>query len=153
MRAVSIAHLAHKDVTVESKGLTVSFFRRKGRSARRPLILHYPWAVNWGPGNPIALVEKWLPSVFISGPVFSLPLSNAIQRALTLTGMQAPDGRAYSAHSPRIGGYNELLVIQFTREFIMRRLDRDSEAMLRVYHDSLIVVTDPSRWFFVHLRP
>lgn len=82
-----------------------------------------------------------------------MPLSAALQRAMVLTGVQAPNGCVYSSHSPRIGGYNELLVLQFTKEYIMRRLDWDSEVMLRVYHDSRIVVTDPTRWFFAHLRP
>lgn len=148
-----MAHLQHKDIILDSSGLTVTFFRRNGRSVRRPLTLQYPMASNWGPAHPIALVEKWLPSTGNSGPVFSMPLSHALQRAMVLTGIQPPKGCTYSAHSPRIGGYNELLVLQFPKEYIMRRLDWDSEAMLRVYHDSRIVVSDPSRWFFAHLRP
>lgn len=153
VRAVSMAHLSKKDITLDCEKLTVSFFCRKGRSVRRPLILHYGRAANWGSNNSIALVEKWLPSTTSSGPVFSMPLSNAMQRALTLTGVQAPEGCVYSAHSARIGGYNELLSLKFPKKFIMRRLDWYSEVMLCVYRDSRIVVTDPSRWFFAHFRP
>lgn len=151
VRAVSMAHLYRRDLRCDSSGLTASFYRRKGRSIRRPLILHYPRSSTWGPSNPLSLIERWFPSVLESGPAFPMTLSTSLHRALNLAHVQPPDGCTYSSHSPRIGGYNELLVLQFSKEYIMRRLDWDSEAMLRVYHDSRIVVTDPSRWFFAHL--
>lgn len=91
-RVVSLAHLSNKDITLDGERQTVSFFRHKGRLLRRPLILHYSRAAYWGSHSPIALVEKWLPSTPSSGPVFALPLSHAIQRALNLTGVQPPEG-------------------------------------------------------------
>lgn len=153
VRAVSMAHLTADHMTINDQGLTVSFLRRKGKSLRRPLILRYARSPSWGPDNPISLITKWLATVSGSEPAFSVSLTDALQRALILTSTQPPEGCIYSAHSLRIGGYNELSVLQFSKEFMMRRLDWESEAMLRVYHDSRIIATDHSRWFFAHLRP
>lgn len=58
----------------------------------------------------------------------------------------------YSSHSPRIGWYNELSVLGFSKKWIVQRLDWETEAMVRVYHDSLIVAIAHSGWFFANLR-
>lgn len=152
VRAVFIRHVCKKDIVVDDSGITATLFRRKGRSVQRPLIICYPRSPDWEPAHSIALVDKWL-AMAHSGPAFPMPLSDALQRVLLLSGTQPPSGCTYSAHSLRISGYNELLGVQFTEEFLMRRLDWDSEAMLRVYFDSRICFTNHSRWFFAHLRP
>lgn len=154
VRAVSLSRLRRRDVVLSGSVMVASIFRRKGRSVRRPLILRYANCSKWPVVNPIALLSRWLSSHAASpDAVMTASLSDSLAQALLLVNATAPDGCRYSSHSPRIGGYNELLGLGFSKEWIMRRLDWESEAMLRVYLDGSIVPTDHSRWFFAHLRP
>lgn len=74
-------------------------------------------------------------------------LGKALHRALFMAGKFSTDGCKYSAHSLRISGCNGLLNLKFPKEWILRRLDWETEEMLQVYRDSTITVTDDSRWF------
>lgn len=78
-------------------------------------------------------------------------LSDCLQLELHVVQATAPQGCRYTSHSPRIGGYNELVGLGFSKEWTMRRLDWESEVMLRVYMDGTVVHTDHSIWFFAHL--
>lgn len=151
VRAVSMNHVQRKDMVFTEDGLEVTFVRRKGKSVRRPLIIRYRRAPDWSDSNPIALIQRWYNSD--ASPVTSFPLSlaDAVQRVVHMLHVEPPAQCHYSGHSARIGGYNELLALAFGKEWIMRRLDWESEAMLRVYHDSRIVTTAHSNWFFAHL--
>lgn len=149
VRSVSVQHLRRQHVSVDSTGIRATIYRRKGKSIRRPLLLLYGNNPSWQRANPVSLLYRWTAEHYDS----HIPLGEALHRALILTGQTAPEGCFYSAHSPRIGGYNELLSLQFPKEWIMRRLDWEAEEMLRVYSDTTITVTEDSRWFFAHLRP
>lgn len=101
--------------------------------------------------NPIALVSKLSHTASITDLKFFVSLAEPLQLALFLIERSAPDDSCYSAHKPKIEGYNELAVLVFSKKFIMWRLDSEIEAMLCVYHDSKIVATDFSRWVFANL--
>lgn len=161
-RLVSLLHLMVADVVLDPTGAWASLFRRKGKLARRALRLFYPENPHWGPSNPIALLRRWVlmrpPGNRFFNVTFSptgacASLQTCVARAVALAGIEIPTGCYFSSHSPRIGGFNELLGLQYTREFIMHRLDWVSEAMLRVYTDTRIVPTEHSRLFFAHMHP
>lgn len=152
-RSISVAHFRRDHLVVDDAGLQVSLFRRKGKSVRRPLILRYDINPAWPSSNPVALVQRWAQQQTEPSASFSTSLTDALQRALLLSAQTPPSGCVFSSHSPRIGGYNALLGLQFPKEWIMRRLDWESDQMLRVYLDTTVSVTDDSRWFFAHLRP
>lgn len=152
LRAVSISRLRRRDVVVEDDLIVASIFRRKGKSIRRPLLLRYSRSDMWTEDNPFYLIRKWVLSHSDPEAVMTPRLADALDRSLALVNHEAPLGCRYTSHSPRIGGYNELLGLGFAKEWMMKRLDWESEAMLRVYLDSAIVPTDHSRWFFAHLR-
>lgn len=153
VRSVSVSHFRRAHLAVDASGVRATIYRRKGKSVRRPLILRYDNNPSWGRLNPVSLLSRWAEEQKDPTAEFGISLGEALNRALLLTGQLAPDGCYYSAHSPRIGGYKELTNLQFPKECIMRRLDWEADAMLRVYSDTTITVTDDSRWFFAHLHP
>lgn len=152
VRSVSMKHLRRKDVVLDATGVTVSIFRRKGRSVRRPLLLRYPMCETWPAENPIDLMDKWISCFHDPAAGMQPALGDCMQRSLEMVNERAPAGCRYTSHSARIGGYNELHGLGFAKEWIMRRLDWENEAMLRVYLDSTVIPTDHSRWFFALLR-
>ena len=79
-------------------------------------------------------------------------LGSALRSVLVRLRVSPPSGYYYSSHSMRIGSFNELVVLGYRREFIMRRLDRSSAQTLLVYTDSIIHPSASSRWFFAHLE-
>lgn len=127
--------------------------RWKGSSIRRPLILSYTSPLESYNESHIRLISRWYNLDSDPTSSFEISLRDGLQRALLLSGQHPPEGCCYTSHSSRIGGYNERSVLQFPKEFIIRRLYWDTETMLRVYHDSRISVNDSSTWFFGHLRP
>ncbi|PXF40469.1 hypothetical protein BWQ96_09818 [Gracilariopsis chorda] len=153
LRAVSVNNLRRRDVAISDGLIVASIFRRKGKSIRRPLMLRYASAETWEPENPFALIKKWVCSHTDPEAVMNLSLSDALDRSMALVNGVPSTGCRFTLQSPRIGGCNELLGLGLSKEWTMRRLDWESEAMLRVYLDSSIVPTDHSRWFFAHLRP
>ena len=151
VRSVSMGRVQCKDIIFDEHELTVSFFRRKGRSIRRPHTLRYPRSPEWPTDNPIGLIYRWYSTQSSPDSGFPCSLSESLQRVLSSVQAQPPQHCHFSAHSLRIGGYNELLVSGVPKEQIMARLEWETDAMLRVYHDSRIVATDSTRWFFAHL--
>ena len=122
-RAVTVAHLAHDDVTVNADGISSKLTHRKGKSPRRPLILHYPQnpACETDSG-PTSLIQRWISRRLASPGLFNLRynqrldgahLSEAVTRALQLVSAAAPPTFYYGSHSPRIGGVNQLVNLQF----------------------------------------
>lgn len=79
-------------------------------------------------------------------------LPNAVFCALQCIGAVAPYNCYYGFHGRRIGGFNELLGLQLTREWIMQRMDWSAENMFSVYFDSHITVSADSDWFSGHMR-
>lgn len=152
LRAVSMSRIQSKDVSIEDNGVTEKILRWKGKNIRRPLIIRYPMCGAWTEKNPVSLLKKWISSHSDPLSVMHPSLNDCIQRALHLVQSATPQGCRYTSHSPRIGGHNELLGLRFSKEWIMRILDWESEAMLRVYMDGKVVPTDHSRWLFAHLR-
>lgn len=67
-------------------------------------------------------------------------LSAGLATALSAVNASPPAGYYYGSHSLRIGGFDELVNLQFTKPWLMQRLDWSSEAMFQVYYDSRIVV-------------
>lgn len=153
LRSVSVAHLERHHLTFAPTKMTGTFHVRKGKSVRRPLILDYPYSATWCNVNPIALIRRWYDTHPEPRTRFPLSLGDSLTRALQIANVTAPPQCTYQSHSPRIGGYNELFCLHFSKEWIMRRLDWETEAMLRLYSDSRIVSTADSRWFFAHLLP
>lgn len=161
-RAVTVAHLTPEDVNVTMHGITANLTHRKGKALRRPLVLEYPADPSWCPGTgPHHLLQRWLDirppgrnlfAVRAAAPLGSASLAHAVARALDLVGVAPPPGFYFGSHSPRIGGFNELVHLQFTKVWLMHRLDWSSEAMFSVYFDSRILFTADSDWFFGHLR-
>lgn len=161
-RSVSFAFLKPEDVLISPSEVTGTLFRRKGKSTLRPLILRYPSYPDETSGRtPAAILSRWS-ATRPSGPGFfssslieeptAISLNKLFRHALRLAQSEAPDGYFYSGHSPLIGSYNELALLQYSRAFIMRRLDWESETMLRVYLDTRLSLSPHSSWFFAHLR-
>lgn len=161
-RDVTVAHVAAGDVVITVQGVRAKLTHRKGKSLRRPLLLPYAANPAWPPGRgPHNLLQRWLDMRPASDGFFNLragarlgtaSLGAALERALFAIGVQAPDGYYYGSHSPRIGGLNELVNLQFSKEYIMRRLDWSSDGMFGVYFDTRISFTEASKFFFAHLR-
>lgn len=162
-RSVSVAHLQDSDVTVTDAGVTAVLTHRKAKSRQRPLRLSYPRCAAWTMlDSPLELFKKWHSlrpphlgffNIRHSRRLGTADLGVAVEHAVAFVGASAPEGCFYASHSARIGGYNELLGLQFTREWIMTRLDWTSPNMIQVYFDSRISVTAASEFFFAHMRP
>ena len=84
--------------------------------------------------------------------VRDVSLNDHVRRVLKGAGCMAPDGCYYSSHSLRMGSFNELSLLDLPMDFIMRRLDWESEEMLRVHLDIRLTKSPQSHWFFGHLR-
>ena len=100
--------------------------------------------------SPNALLQKWQSvrpanlgffNLRASQALGSADLGVAVEHSLALIDEKDPAGCYYASHSARIGGFNELLVLKFSREWIMNRLDWKSPNMFSVYFDSRIAVT------------
>lgn len=122
VRAVSMHNIRCKDMIFEEGTLEVSFYRRKGKSVRRPLILRYKNNPDWPVGNPFWCIRRWHAFQPADGR-FLLSLTDSLQHFLAMIRITQPEHCHCSGHSPRIGGYKELLVLRFAKEWIMRRLD------------------------------
>lgn len=156
-----MAHISPSDILIDSHGVAVALMRRKGKAHRRPLRLHYPTNPAWEPGTgPVSLLARWA-AIRQSPGFFSLeatePLGKAslpvvVERALALVEATALPGFYFGSHSPRIGGFNELLNLQFTQIWVMQRLDWTSDTRFQVYHDSRILPTPMSSLFIAHMR-
>lgn len=79
-------------------------------------------------------------------------LGVAVSQALIFIDAALREGFYYASHSPRIGGLNELVSLQYSKPWIMHRLDLRSDSMFSVHYDSRVLLTNDSEWFFGHLR-
>lgn len=161
-RAVTVAHMRVEDVVIGEDGEVRALLRyRKGKEVARPLRVVYPRGPSWKEGEGVVdLFRKWL-SVRPEGPfLFSsvvrsrdggVNLGDSVDLALRSAGVTAPTGYYYASHSARIGSFNELVALQFSTVWILHRLDWSSEGNFRTYHDSRIVRSPASDWFFAHL--
>ena len=162
-RSISVANVSSSDVQITPGGVSVKITRRKGKARRRPLQVSYLTSPTWQRGtSPRDLLLRWNRMRPPSAGYFDLSpgaklgsanLSRGMELVLHLVGAQAPAGFYYGSHSARIGGFNCLLQLQFSREWIMQRLDWTDDAMFRVYYDSRITACEDSKWFFAHLHP
>lgn len=81
----------------------------------------------------------------------STSLATALRHALHISRIVPTKGYFYSSHSPRIRDYNELRLLGMDKDRLMKRMDWETETMLRVYLDSRISVTALSSYFFAHI--
>ena len=135
---------------------------RKAKPTTRPLRLNYPINPVWAPGaGPHDIFLKWRRmrpgglsffGITSDEQLGKASLSAALTRVLTVLSVQPPLGCYYGAHRLRIGAFNELSLLQFSKVWLMHRLDWSSEGMLLTYYDSTIVTTPTSEWFFAHMR-
>lgn len=163
VRQVSAMSIALGNVCLTPEGIEAVFHHRKGRSVRRPLVMRYGMAPSWKDEyHSVTIVRKWtatrpggeyLFNVVPPNSTNAVYLTICLEHALALANVRPPSGALYTSHSLRIGGYNELSCLRAPKEWLMRRLDWGSEAMLRVYHDSNVVATDDSNFFFAHIVP
>lgn len=154
-RSVTVAHVAPADVTVNDSGIiTARLAHRKAKPLNRPLVLPYLANPALEPGtSPQDLLRRWF-SVRPPGaglfnlrddqPLGAANLSAGLSIALKVVNASPPAGFYYGSHSLRIGGFNELVNLQFTKAWLMQRLDWASEVMFQVYFNSRIVVTPVS---------
>lgn len=162
VRGVTVEAVRPDNLFWTDDGLEVLFVRRKGTgtaSRRRPLRLRVPHSAAWDEStSPLSLIRKWVrlrpdrPLLF-QASTGSPSLSAAVDMVVAHVNIQAPDDCYFGSHSARIGGFNELLSLGFSRLWIMQRLDWTSEQMFSVYFDSRISATAASHWFFGHMRP
>lgn len=152
-RAVTVRHMTTDDCLVTPLEISAVLTHRKGKAFRRPLRLRYTANPDWSRDtSPHCLLQRWLAVRPHGSRLFNSSLSHAMSRALTLVGASPPAGFYYGSHSPRIGGFNALTLLQFGPTWIMHRLDWASDAMFSTYFDSRILLTPDSEWFFAHLR-
>lgn len=65
--------------------------------------------------------------------------------------MPVPPGYYYASHIARMEAFNELAGLQFSKKFIMHRLDWSTESMVRTYQNGRITHSHNSEWFLAHL--
>jgi integrase len=162
-RASTAIRLRASDIEVSTERITAVLVHRKGKRTQDPLVLHYarsPTAVF--EDSPLALLRRWAllrpaaDAFFLLAEEAALApvaASHAVNLLAGSVSLFAPAGCSYSSHSVRIGAYNEWMAMGFPTPWIMHRMGWESDAMLRVYYDPRITVTDDSGWFFDHLRP
>lgn len=162
LRDVSVAAVRASDITWTSDYIQVHVTRRKGaprQARRRPLLLQLLTSPVWAAeSSPLSLLRKWRDTrpdneLFFQSQSGRPSLAAAVDLVVSRLGLTPPPDCYYSSHSPRIGGFNELLCLQFSRMWIMQRLDWTAENMFSVYYDSRISTTAASHWFFGHMRP
>jgi integrase len=165
-RGSTIVRLTPPDVGLWQGVVTTRLVYRKGKRARDPLVLTYPMpppdAEASDPGaSPYALLSRWAllrpttPAFFAIARgehLSTITVSRALDSALGAASVAAPAGCAYTAHSVRIGTFNELLNLRFPSAWIMHHMGWDSAGMMRVYYDSRMSVTADSKYFFGHLH-
>lgn len=140
-----MAHVSPVHIVFSDFGLTAALRHRKGKSLRRPLPVRYLSNLNCvSQTTPIDLLRRWAAvhpqsagffHLDVSGALGTAKLSHGVDRALALISATAPPGFYFGSHNPRIGGFNELLNLQFTKMWIMQRMDWASESMFQVYFD------------------
>ena len=160
-RATTVRMVRSDDVSFHPSFIRARLRKRKGKAVNRPIYIDYPRNPRWSDVNPISLLEKWSTFRPSSGGFFDLrerptagsaDLGSSLRACLLRLRTRAPPGFYFGSHSPRIGSFNELFLLNFPREYIMRRLDWVNSDMFLVYTDSQIVVTPDSKWVFEHLR-
>lgn len=151
VRSLSMSHVSCQDMIFDDFNLILYFFRRKRWERRRAIILRYSRSPTRTRENPIDIAQQWQSAQPYPTSTSPLSLSHSLQRVLALLHVAPLANYHYSAETLRIDGYNKLLVLGFSKEWIMKRLDWTTEAILRVYYDSRIMGTDDSRWFFALL--
>lgn len=161
-RSISVARLKTSDISISGGVMSATLHRKGERRHTRPHRLSYGegGSVEHS-GMVVRLMKKWETSRPQSTGFFDLAtevrvgsanLRTGLCKALEAVGEVAERGFFYGSHSPRIGGFNELVKLGFSRAWLMHRLDWASETMFQVYFDSRIVTTPDSEWFFAHLR-
>lgn len=145
-RCVRLAHLisTENNCFLNHNRTQEKMYRRKGKYARRPLVLHYDYSSSWRTENRISLLRLWIDGNSDLTTEFTTPLQFALQRALLQINHTAPAGSYFYSDSRSIGGYKDLLNLQFDKEWMMRSLDWDTEDMLRVYCNRNIATTPDS---------
>jgi integrase len=165
-RGATAIRLCPTDVAFTEGSVTVRLTYRKGQRARDPLVTAYPMPEEGGratdpDASPYALLHRWATMRPASGGFFALSaqerlstsvVTRALDAAMAAADVVAPLRCTYSAHSVRIGTYNELLQLRFPTPWILHHMGWASERMLRVYFDSRVHVTADSQYFFGHLR-
>lgn len=162
-RSVTASHMGPDDLEISAaRGITARLVYRKAKATARPLVLSIPVSDKWEGGRgPHDLFFRWRACRPVSRGLFDLragqvlgsaKLGVALSTVLGELGIRAEEGFHYASHSLRIGAFNELLNLQFSRAWILQRLDWGSEAMFQVYFDSRMATTADSGWFFAHLR-
>jgi integrase len=162
-RGSTAVRLGPSDVGLADGTVTVRLVHRKGKRTRNPLVLTYPQNTDGEAEgkSPYLLFHRWDAMRLTSDEYFALveeehlstvTVAQALASALIAAGVTVPAGCTYSAHSIRIGTFNELLNLQFPTPWIMHHMGWESEGMLRVYYDSRMRVTADSNYFFGHLR-
>lgn len=162
-RPSTVCAMTPADCDLSPSGvLTLRLVHRKGRNARDPLVQSYPLNEGVGGGvTPQALFARWADRRPASSSLWGLRpgetvpsqmLQESLQTVLHALSVRAPPGCVYSAHSLRIGAYNEMRVLGIPMPRVMHHLGWSSPAMQTTYYDPRIVVTDASTWAFGHLR-
>lgn len=165
LRSLLVAHVEAGDVVFDGVGiLRARISHRKAKEFARPFSLTYHASPKWEPHRGVAgLFNRWDAMRPRSAGYFGLSvrqrvraasLGAALRMVAGKIGLQKPQGCFYASHIMRIGAFNELLGPNFSRSFIMHRLEwvNGSEGMLQVYRDSRIVQTQESDLFFLHLQ-
>lgn len=154
-RSVTVSHIEVDDVEVTGSGsVRVRLTNRKAKPVSWTLLLSFLKSYAWiEVTGPQCLLSRWTAMRPLSAGFFNLgaeeklgaaSLGDGLRRVLAGLGEQAPEGYYYGSHSMRIGSFNELVQLQFSREWLLHRLDWSSEAMFRVYSDSRISKTKDS---------
>lgn len=141
VRSIRLSHLRCTKLVFYATGVHATIHRRKGKSVRRLLVLRYRLCPSWDYVNPVALFQKWLALHPDLDSGLCLSLTQFLYRSLSLINASAPLGCCYTSHSPRIGGYIDLMGLQYPKEWIIWRLDLESESMLYVYMNNYIFST------------
>lgn len=161
-RSVTVDHVAPEDVEfAEDHGLSVRLVYRKAKPTARPLLLRFPynpaWEVGSGPNDVLSRWDALRPggrgffNLRSQDELGAASLGSSLKVVLSELDIAAPSGYYYASHSARIGAFNELAGLGFSKVWLLHRMDWTSEAMFKVYFDSRIERTLDSEWFFAHL--
>lgn len=163
-RSVTVHHCFAQDLTIQPNGFIDFLFWRKGRSVPRSLVLRCPRNPTWTTvATPFAIPYAWNVTPSPGHRFFNMiPHGNSANApsslfvapgaALRVTNTPPPLGARYTSHSSCIGAFNELTCAGVSREVVMRRLDRDSKAILWIHNDSSISCSSQTDLFFAPLQ-
>lgn len=161
-RSISVERLKVHDIVIADRMVSATSHRKGERRQSCTLCLFYgELDLENGGEKMVQSMKKWEASWFQSAGFFDLTLAAKVGTAslgselcmdLDVVGEVVVLGVLYGLHSLRIGIFNELAKLCFTREWLIHLLYWATETLFQIYFDIQIVTSPDSERFYPHLR-